>query len=69
MVGVIEITVRLSRVEEADRKFLLGRVTVDVGSVSMGGYHRPNQLFFVDIEIRTMDVVGGSAPDPVDDEK
>ena len=69
MVGVIEITVRSPRAEEVDRKFLLGRVTVDVGSVSMGRYHRPNQLIFVDIEIRTMDVVGGSAPDPVDDEK
>ena len=69
MVGAIEVTVRLFRVEKVDYKFLLRRATVDVESVSMDRYHRPNQLFFVDIEIRTMDVVGGSAPDPVDDEK
>ena len=69
MVGVIEVTVRLFRVEKVDHKLLLRRVNVDVESVSMDRYHRPNQLFFVDIETRTMDVVGGSVPDPVDDEK
>ena len=69
MVGAIGVTVRLFRVEKVDYKFSLRRATVDVESVLMDRYHRPNQLFVVSIEIGTTDVVGGSAPDPVDDEK